>query len=70
MEDDAATSILFVGVINIEGDFEKDDIVKVIDEKGNQIGVGMVQYKSNDAQKLIGTKGKKPIIHYDYLYLF
>lgn len=70
LEDDAATSILFVGVINIEGDFEKDDIVKVIDEKGNQIGVGMVQYKSNDAQKLIGTKGKKPIIHYDYLYLF
>lgn len=70
LEDDAATSILFVGVVNIEGDFEKDDIVKVIDEKGNQIGVGMVQYKSNDAQKLIGTKGKKPIIHYDYLYLF
>lgn len=70
IEGDSASSVLFVGVVRIDGDFEKDDIVKVMDEEGNQLGVGKAQYKSDDARKLIGKKGKKPIIHCDYLYLF
>ena len=32
-----ATSILLVGVTRIIGDFEKDDIVKVINEEGVQL---------------------------------
>ena len=64
-----ATSILFVGVTNIEGDFEKDDIVKILDHDGNQIGVGCVGYNSYDARSLIGKRSDKPLIHYDYLYL-
>jgi glutamate 5-kinase len=59
-----------VGVTRVEGDFEKDDIVKVMDAEGNQLGVGKTQYKSSDARLNIGKKGKKPIIHYDYLYIF
>ena len=71
MEGDGATSILLVGVLRIDGDFEKDDIVKVMDaEDGNQLGVGKTAYKSADAQNNIGKKGKKPIIHYNYLYIF
>ncbi len=70
LEGDDASSVLLVGVVKIEGDFEKDDIVKVMDESGNQLGVGKTQYKSTDAKNYIGKKGKKPIIHYDYLYLF
>lgn len=70
IEGDSASSVLFVGVVRIDGDFEKDDIVKVMDEEDNQLGVGKAQYKSDDARKLIGKKGKKPIIHCDYLYLF
>ncbi len=64
-----ATSVLLVGVTRIEGDFEKDDIVKIINEEGNQIGVGCTAYDSEDARKLIGQRDLKPIIHYDYLYL-
>lgn len=64
-----ATSVLLVGVTTIKGDFEKDDIVKIIDEKGRQIGVGCAAYDSNEARSLIGKRDIKPLIHYDYLYL-
>lgn len=64
-----ATSVLLVGVTRIKGEFEKDDIVKLFNEEGKQLGVGCVAYDSKEAVKLIGTKDIKPLIHYDYLYL-
>ena len=64
-----ATSILFVGVTQITGDFEKDDIVKIIDHEGVQIGVGCTGYSSDDARERIGKRSDKPLVHYDYLYL-
>lgn len=64
-----ATSVLLVGVTRIIGDFEKDDIVKIIDENGNQLGVGCAGYSSEEARIRIGERAKKPLIHYDYLYL-
>ena len=64
-----ATSVLFVGVTGIKGDFEKDDIVKIIDTEGRQIGVGKVQYDSEKALSLIGKQGQRPLVHYDYLCL-
>ena len=64
-----ATSILLVGVTRIIGDFEKDDIVKIINEEGTQLGVGCAGYDSTEARELIGSRDKKPLVHYDYLYL-
>ncbi len=64
-----ATSLLLVGVTHIAGDFEKDDIIKIINEKGETIGVGCAGYSSIEAQKLIGCRDLKPMVHYDYLYL-
>jgi glutamate 5-kinase len=64
-----ATSLLFIGVTKIKGDFEKDDIVKIFNEKGQQLGVGKAQHDSEKALQLIGTKGHRPLFHYDYLYL-
>jgi len=64
-----ATSILCVGVTRITGDFEKDDIVKIIDNEGVQIGVGCAGYNSGDARERIGKRADKPLVHYDYLYL-
>jgi glutamate 5-kinase len=64
-----ATSVLFVGVTRIEGDFEKDDIVKILDETGMQIGVGCAGYDSDEARKHIGKRANRPLVHYDYLYL-
>jgi glutamate 5-kinase len=64
-----ATSLLSVGIVRIKGEFEKDDIVRIIDETGASLGVGRVGYDSRKVQELIGKKGNKPVIHYDYLYL-
>jgi glutamate 5-kinase len=64
-----AVSILPVGVTKIEGEFEKDDIVRIIDFKGRQIGVGKASFDSDEAREMIGKHGLKPIVHYDYLYI-
>lgn len=64
-----AVSLLPVGVTRIEGEFEKDDIVCLMDAQGIRIGVGRVAYDAVEARTLIGKHGQRPLIHYDYLYL-
>ncbi|MDR1808952.1 MAG: glutamate 5-kinase [Prevotella sp.] len=66
---DKAISLLPVGVVKITGEFEADDIVKIMAENGAQIGVGKIACDSEEARAQIGKKQTKPIIHYDYLYL-
>lgn len=64
-----ATSLLPVGLCRVEGHFEKYDIVKIIASNGHQIGVGKVALDSDQAREVVGVKGLKAIVHYDYLYL-
>lgn len=64
-----ATSLLMVGVSEIRGEFEKDEIISIIAPNGKSIGVGRAAFDSEKAISTIGIKGTKPIIHYDYLYL-
>ena len=64
-----AVSVLPVGVVRIEGDFEKDDIVKLKDHAGRQIGIGRVAFDSEEARQMIGKHGQRALVHYDYLYL-
>lgn len=64
-----AVSLLPIGIERIEGDFEKDDIVQIMGSKQMLLGVGKTNIDSEKARNLIGKKGQKPIIHYDYLYL-
>ena len=64
-----AVSLLPIGATKIVGEFEKDDIVKIIDESGHELGVGKVQYDSDKAREMLGKKNQKPLVHCDYLYL-
>jgi glutamate 5-kinase len=64
-----ATSILFVGVTRISGSFRKDDIIRIINEDGRQLGVGRAGYDSEKALALMGKRKARPMIHYDYLCL-
>lgn len=66
---DKAVSLLPVGVTKIIGNFETDDIVRIIDQNGKQIGIGKTAYNSEKAKETIGKSNKKAIIHYDYLYI-
>ena len=69
LNSEKAVSILPIGITHIEGEFEKDDIVRIMDFQGNQIGVGKVNCDSKQEQEAIGKHGKKPVVHYDYLYI-
>ena len=64
-----ATSLLLVGVTQVGGDFEKDDIVRIVNEEGKLLGVGCAGYGSEEARALIGSRDLKPLVHYDYLYI-
>lgn len=66
---DEAVSLLPIGVVSVEGEFEKDDIVKIVTTEGESIGVGKVSCDSTKARTLAGNKGGRALIHYDYLYL-
>lgn len=61
------SSLLPIGVIKMEGEFKKGDILQVLNERGEMIGLGMAQYNVKTAQQNIGKKDKKALIHYDYL---
>ena len=47
-------SLLAAGVIKITGEFERGDVVSIMDEGGIEFGRGMVNYSSSEAEKLVG----------------
>ncbi len=64
-----ASSLLPVGILKIEEDFQKGDVIKIIDENAKQVGLGIAEYGSDKASERIGLKKQKPLVHYDYLFL-
>ncbi len=66
---DVAASLLPIGIVAIDGTFKKGDIIKICSQNKHAIGYGVAQYNSEKAKELMGQKGQKPLIHYDYLYL-
>ena len=65
-----AASLLYPGIVKIEGEFKKDDLLLIKDEDGVTIGVGRVSIDKDRLLKLDSTKHSKPVIHYDYLYIY
>ena len=59
--DEKATSLLMIGITRVDGFFKSGDIVRIIDEKGNNIGLGKSQYDSKKAEQNIGEKAKQTI---------
>jgi len=64
-----ATSLLPVGIVKIAGNFQKGDIIRLLDENEKPVGLGIAEYSSDKAQERLGQKNQKPIVHYDYLVL-
>lgn len=65
-----ATSVLAVGVTEVKGDFEKDDLVLIVSPDGETFAVGRIAVSSARARELMGKKGSRPLVHYDYLYIY
>lgn len=69
LQGDKVVSLLPVGVTQIVGEFEKDDIVNILDHNHQLLGVGKVQFDAKKCREIMGKKNQRPIIHCDYLYL-
>ena len=69
LSSDKAVSILPIGITAVEGEFEKDDLVRIVGPEGQPVGVGKANCTSAQAREDIGQHGKKPVVHYDYLYI-
>lgn len=65
-----ANSLLPVGITEVRGAFEKNDIVRLCSPEGEVFGIGRVHYASSEIAALLGQRGHKPVVHYDYLYLY
>ena len=62
-------SLLPVGVEAVEGRFSRGDVIQIRDANGTVLGCGRACYDHEEALHLMGKRGQKPLIHYDYLYL-
>lgn len=64
-----ASSLLPIGITRISGQFEKDDIIRIMSEDRTLVGLGRAAYNSKEACSLIGIRDARPLVHYDYLYM-
>ncbi|MEH2203431.1 MAG: glutamate 5-kinase [Nostoc sp.] len=76
----AGKSLLAAGIKLVEGEFDTQDAVQLCDTNGNEIARGLVNYNSNELQKIsgrhsreistiLGYAGAETVIHRDNLVL-
>jgi len=65
-----ATSLLMIGISRVEGFFKSGDIVRIVDEEGNNIGLGRAKFESIKVEQSIGEKIRKPFMHYNFMVLY
>lgn len=65
-----AASLLLPGVVAIDGEFKKDDMLLIKDGEGQIIGVGRANMDRAKINQMADTKHSKPLIHYDFLYIY
>ena len=74
-------SLLPVGIVAVQGDFWRGDIVTLADGGGTELGRGLAEYSSSEASRLLGCRseqieerlgyrGRSVMIHRDELVLF
>jgi glutamate 5-kinase len=61
-------SLLGAGVIEVEGSFDRGDLVNIYDSKGNRLGSGISNYNAIDIIKIKGLHSRKiaGLLGYDY----
>ncbi len=69
LNSERAVSLLPVGIVKVNSEFKKDDLIKIIDEQGKVIGLGKASYGSDKIETEKQSDKQKPLVHYDYLYL-
>ncbi|MBZ4683155.1 MAG: proB [Fusobacteriales bacterium] len=73
-------SLLAIGIKKVEGFFEKGSSILIKDMENNEIGVGLINYSSEELNKIIGKKSSEiekilgykdydEVIHIDNMYI-
>lgn len=50
---DGHKSLLSIGVIAVDGDFERGDVVACIDENGKELARGLINYSAGDTRRIL-----------------
>ena len=69
LSSDKAASILPIGITAVVGEFEKDDIVRIVDSEGNPVGIGKADCNSGQAREAMGKHGKRPVVHLSLIHI-
>jgi glutamate 5-kinase len=69
LETNRLASLLPVGIEAVDGHFDRGDVIQILNPQGRVLGCGQARYDHEEAKKLMGQRGQKPLVHYDYLYL-
>jgi glutamate 5-kinase len=69
LDSNRLTSLLPVGIEAIAGEFQRGDVIQVLNRNGRVLGCGRAQYDHTEARGVAGQHDQKPLIHYDYLYI-
>jgi glutamate 5-kinase len=61
-------SLLPAGVVDVEGEFQRGDVVDIFDSKGSQIGCGIPNYSSKDIAAIKGAHSEaiSSLLGYEY----
>ena len=55
----SGVSLLAIGISQIEGDFQRGEVVSCFDNKGNEIARGLINYDSEESQKIMGQSSEQ-----------
>jgi glutamate 5-kinase len=77
---DEGKSLLPIGMVEVQGEFVRGDVIAVRDKSGNEIARGLANYASSEArliarkpssefERLLGFTGEPEMIHRDNLVL-
>lgn len=69
LRSDRAVSLLPVGIISAEGEWEEGDIITILSPDEESMGVGKAALSSAETLSCLGKRGSRPVVHYDYLYI-
>jgi len=75
------TSLLACGIVEVEGDFSAGDVIDIIDQNGEELGRGLVNYSTQEVKAIkglqsteikdeLGYKDYDEVIHRDNLVCF
>jgi glutamate 5-kinase len=69
LDSNRLASLLPVGIEAVDGPFDAGDVIRIYGHDGKVLGCGRARYDHLEATEIMGQRGQKPLIHYDYLYL-